>query len=352
MIRVLVDGRMVRGARHGIARYTLSLVEELVHHGGFELVVAAHPDEARSFLDLGAAVAPTRVAFVSVRASLELSKLERAVHPDAVFCPSFVVPLLPRAPLVMTLHDATHLQSPGDYSRAVAAYYRLVTLPAARRAASVLTVSEASSSALRRWTKLDDVQVIPNGVDSRNFHAGGPLDPRIPTGCILYAGGFKPHKRVEMLIDALALLPGVPLALAGAVPQPLRERAWSSGLGGRWLELGLVDDEVLAAAYRAATVFAYPSCSEGFGLPPLEAMACGTAVVCSALSSLPEVVGDAAMLFQGDARELAAALRSVLDDEVRRREMIQRGAARARVFTWQRAGVHLAAVLQRAAGSS
>jgi len=352
MIRVLIDGRCVRGALHGIARYTLALAQQLPRVApDLDLAVLCHPDSAARFADAGVRVAPCAVEFTAPTAALALSRAERQLQPDVFFCPSFMVPLAPRAPLVLTLHDATHLVFPRDYRRSVGLFYRAVTLPAARRAAAVLTVSEFSAHSLRQYAGLDRIEAIHNGVDHSLFVPTGARDPRLGPRTLLYAGGYKPHKRAGLLVEALRQLPAVQLALAGVPPAALIEQAVASGVARRLQVLGDLSDQGLAAAYRAATLFVYPSAHEGFGLPPLEAMACGTPVVCANATSLPEVVADAAALFDGDAGALAAAIHRVLDDDDARRALVERGLLRSRCFTWQGAAIRVAEVLRRAAQS-
>ncbi len=350
MPRVLIDGRAVHGALHGIARYTLALVEELARDQRLSLLVLAHPDAAKTIRRLGAEVIPEPCPFVAPQAPLVLARHERQLRPELWFCPSFVVPLAPRAPLVMTLHDATHLQFPEHYSPLVGLFYRSVTLPTARRAARVLTVSHHSARSLASLAGLTDVTVLPNGVDLQTFKPEGRLDSRLRQPSVLYAGGYKPHKRVELLLDTLESLPDVQLALAGSPPPAMLQRDSARALGQRLTVLGPLDDAELAAAYRSATVFAYPSEHEGFGLPPLEAMACGTPVLCADSSSLPEVVGEAALRFGGDAHTLRQALARMLDDAALRGNLRLAGMRRAATFTWASTAARLADILVEAAG--
>lgn len=350
MIKVLVDARAIHGSLHGIARYSLALITELAQRAAdISLLVICHPDERQLFAQLNVTTLCSRIEFVDPRAPLLLSQLERRVSPDVIFCPSFVVPIAPRVPLVMTLHDATHLRFPHDYSAGVRAFYHSITLPAARRAACVLTVSDFSRRSLFTHAGLDDVKVIYNGVDRSLFRPDGPCDPRLGAGWILYAGGYKAHKRVPLLLDAMPHCPELKLALAGTVPAEILRQARSLGLLSRMKFLGAVDDEALAACYRSAEIFVYPSAHEGFGLPPLEAMACNTNVVCANSSSLPEVVGAAALRFDGGAFQLAKALRQLHTDKNLAAELQAQIPTHLLKFSWKKAGLQLARRLREAA---
>jgi glycosyltransferase involved in cell wall biosynthesis len=160
------------------------------------------------------------------------------------------------------------------------------------------------------------------------------------------------HKNLGRLIGAFALLaaddPDVALVIvghAGLEGDALRRQVADAGLGGRVVFTGWISDAELEGLYRLATVFAYPSLMEGFGIPLLEAMRRGLPVACSNLTSLPEVAGDAAEFFDPyDEGAIATAVRRLLDDEGRRAELVARGRKRADAFTWEDSARRLLAV--------
>lgn len=349
-MHVLIDGRPITDGRHGIGRYTLAVLRHLQEVApDLRATVICTPDSEQLVASFGHATIVTHVGYLSIVGPVVLAAIQRRVRPDVTFFPSFAVPVVPRRPLVVTLHDATHLAFPSDYRLRVRLFYRLLTLPAARAARTVITVSEFSRRSLERATSLRNLVVIPNGVDHATFSPEGIRDERLGVRSILYVGGYKPHKRVDLLVDALSRVPGATLALVGDVPTALIDRARAVGVLDRIDCLGPLGDTGLAAAYRAATIFCYPSIHEGFGLPPLEAMACGTPVVCADSSSIPEVVGDAGVLFRGDAADLAESLNVLLDDNRRRVELRELGLTRARSFDWRSTAERTATVLRAAA---
>jgi glycosyltransferase involved in cell wall biosynthesis len=163
---------------------------------------------------------------------------------------------------------------------------------------------------------------------------------------ILYAGNIKPHKNLDRLITAFGQVKQMPghedvklLIIGDEVNKygSLRRSMEAAGVRQDVRFFGFVPDHTLSALYRMASVFAFPSLYEGFGLPPLEAMACDTPVVTSRISSLPEVVGDAAVLVDPyDVDDIAQALGRVLDDESLRKDLVRRGHDRVRQFSWER----------------
>jgi glycosyltransferase involved in cell wall biosynthesis len=171
----------------------------------------------------------------------------------------------------------------------------------------------------------------------------------------------KPHKNLERLISAFAAarqhggLEDVKLILIGdevSKQGSLRRTMEAAGLRHDVRFFGFVPDRTLACLYRMASAFAFPSLYEGFGLPPLEAMACGAPVVTSRLSSLPEVVGDAALLVDPySVDDIASALRRVILDDALRKELIARGHARARAFSWEQSIERIHAAYLRALGA-
>lgn len=270
---------------------------------------------------------------------------------DVLHCPLPVAPVFGQVPVVVTIHDALALLHPEWFTRANAVHARTWLKRAAGRAAFVHTSSENSRSDLSMLLGVDPerIVVIAPGVDARFTPGAAPArDPYVLT-----VGTLQPRKNVEVAIAAAEEL-GRRLVIAGGrgwrdetlVERVRRSRAHVE-LAGR------VSDDELVGLYRGADAFVFPSLGEGFGLPPLEAMACGTPVLCSDATSLPEVVGDAAILFDPeDPRELARALGAILADPAQRAWLVQAGLRRAAEFSWARCGEQLLALYARASRGS
>jgi glycosyltransferase involved in cell wall biosynthesis len=233
-------------------------------------------------------------------------------------------------------------------------YARASIWMAARTSSRILTVSEASKRDILRFFDVPPgkITVIYNGIDER-FHVQPPEDEMVRVreryqlqgDFVLYVGNVKPHKNLERLLDAFHLvrqdgLEHLKLVVIGdeiSKYTELRRAVHRLNLHKHVRFLGFMPDAMLAVLYRLAAVFVFPSLYEGFGLPPLEAMASGTPVVTSNVSSLPEVVGNAAVLVDPtDAASIADGLRQVLTNPSLAAALAERGLARAAEFSWER----------------
>ncbi len=341
MVKVLLDLRMVRGALHGIARYALELARRLpALEPAYQFVGLTAPDGVPD--DLG----PLTPRIPLVRATAPfLSPLEQAtlptdllrVGPALFHATSFSVPGLWPGRLVATIHDATHLALPERASLARTAYYRLVVAPRARRARALITVSEFSRREIAAHLDLapERLQVIANGVDAA-FHAMGERELEdfrarrgLPPRYFAAIGSPKPHKNLRVLLPIIDSLPAPLVLLAG------RGARRTLGFPEKVIELSPLPDEELVRFYAGACGVLVPSRYEGFGLPALEAMACGAPVVAAAAGAHPEVVGGAGLLVSADD-SLAwrdACLR-LYRDEPLRRDLSARGRERAARFSW------------------
>jgi glycosyltransferase involved in cell wall biosynthesis len=243
---------------------------------------------------------------------------------------------------------------PDAFKRANRVYLRWMARFSARRADQIITISESTRQDVIRWlgARPNKVRAIHCGVEPRfkpmrdearltTFRTARGL----PENFILYLGTIEPRKNLIRLIDAYADLRrrGVtqwPLILAGGRgwhDTPILEHAAQADLGEALQFAGFVPDEEQPLWYNAATLFVYPSEYEGFGLPPLEALACGTPVVASNSSSLPEVVGDAAVLVDPTrSSAIADGIQRVLEDKPLRERLAEAGPEQSKAFTWRR----------------
>jgi glycosyltransferase involved in cell wall biosynthesis len=260
---------------------------------------------------------------------------------------AYALPLALRCPGVVTVHDLSFMRYPELFNRANRMYLSVATRLAVRQAARVVAVSESTKRELVELFGVSPQKVvaIPNGVEP-SFR---PL-PRdeveafrrakgLPERFILHLGTLEPRKNIGLLIRAFARLGGDhALVLAGGrgwLYETIFAEVRALGLEGRVLFPGFVPFEEQPLWYNAAAALAYPSLYEGFGLPPLESMACGTPVVCAETSSLPEVVGDAGLLVGSrDEAGLTLALGRLTEDASLHARLSEAGLARARLFSW------------------
>lgn len=369
-MRVLVDATAIPADRGGVGRYVDELVAALGRQG-VDLVVAVQARDVAgmSARSPGARVVPAarrtlgraaRLAWEQVR----LPGLLRRERADVLLSPHYTMPVRAGVPVVVTLHDATFFSHPQVHSGLKGRFFRTATRVAVRRAAALVVPSAATRDEVLRHVGGDPARfhVAHHGVDTARFHPVPPQEVvrvRAALGLgdrpyVAFLGTLEPRKNVPALVRGwveasrdrsqppallLAGAPGwdeeVDPALA-AVPEHLDAR-----------RLGYLPFEDLAPFLSGAEVVAYPALGEGFGLPVLEAMACGAAVLTTRELSLPEVGGDAVAYCGTDAASIATVLGDLLDDRPRRADLARRGVERAAGFTWDAAAaVHVAAFEQ------
>ena len=256
---------------------------------------------------------------------VRLSRLDGGT--DVLHCPTYYGPLGPRVPTVVTVHDLAVLRHPEAFPRWTRLYVPRAVPRVLRAAHRVIAVSEFTASELEALLRIprEKIEVVPNGVDD----TFAPDGPRADGSYVLAVGTLEPRKNLARAIEAATRI-GVDLRVVGA-------RGWGGvearGANVTWL--GEIDDAELARQYRGALCVVYPSLYEGFGLPVLEAMACGAAVVTSAGGATEEVAADAAVLV--DPLDAAAIAAGMTDAMARRDELRSRGLERARGFSWDEA---------------
>jgi glycosyltransferase involved in cell wall biosynthesis len=257
---------------------------------------------------------------------------------DALHFPlSVMLPPVDRPPAVTSVLDVQHEFFPEFFPRAEVAYRKVVYLRTVRRSRLVITISEHAAGTIRErlavpWTKLRPIHL---GIDHERFRPG----PEEREDFLLYPARPWPHKNHARLFEALELLPGSRLVLTG-YDGPVPDGVES---------LGRVSLDELASLYRRAATLVFPSLYEGFGLPVLEAMARGVPVATSDRASLPEVAGDAALLFDPERpAEIAAAIESLLADPARAERLRAAGRERAARFSWRAAAEATLATYRRA----
>lgn len=290
---------------------------------------------------------------------------------DLAHVPYFASPLFPTVPTVVTVHDLIPLILPAYRGSPLVRLYTRLVAAAARKAEAIITVSQASERDIVRW-----LHIPPERIHVTYEAAGGGFQPvedeaqlaairqkyALPERYLLYLGSFDQRKNLSTLLRAFALLVNkqqqVRLVIAGRLPgrdRPLfpdpRRLVRGLGIEERVIFTGWVPEEDKPALYSGATAFVFPSFYEGFGLPVVEGLACGTPVIASNRSSLPEVVGEGGILVEPtDVEALAEAMEVLLVDDTLRAELRQRALAQAAKFSWKQMALETLAVYRKAVG--
>ncbi len=360
-MRIGVDGRELRiDARTGIGRYVLEVLRA-ASRDGWECVVYG---DRKTRLDVVLPGVTLRVLDVPWTQWWDQVTLPHALGRDRVsvfLSPYYKGPLLASCPVVLTIHDLFFLDYPGQRRPFYRAVMTRVARLYAQRATAIIADSEYSrrSIAERVGVSQAGVSVIPValGAEFKPTPLGEAVRARyaLLPPYILYVGNFRPHKNVPRLIRAYAALPhrlrtGYGLVLAGGDRRHLPslvELARGLGVADRVLFPGLIDDRDLPALYSGCALFVLPSLEEGFGLPALEAMACGAPVAAANRAALPEVVGPAALLFEPeDEGAITKAMMEILSRTDLREDLGRRGLALAREFSPDRTAGAVLALLR------
>jgi glycosyltransferase involved in cell wall biosynthesis len=375
--RVLLDATAIPAERGGVGRYVDNLAAALDANGAALSVVCQHRD-ADIFAKLAprSRVVPLAEELTSRPARLTweqttLPRLARRLPVDVIHSPHYTMPMTAGMPVVVTLHDATFFTDRRLHSGVKGRFFRGWTRTSLKLAAVCVVPSQATANELVRHVlaRPERLVVAHHGVDLARFHV--PTAEQIAAAAtylnladsrwIAVLGTLEPRKNVPALIRAYVRgaggrppeLPVPPLVLAGSPgwDQAIEPAIAAVPSGVVVVRPGHLPVNLLAGFLGGAELVVYPSLGEGFGLPVLEAMACGAAVLTTRRLSLPEVGGDAVAYTDVGAGDIAEALEAVLADEALRSELSARAIARAATFTWRAAAESHQKAYDRAVGT-
>lgn len=355
--RVLVDATAVPADRGGVGRYVDGLLGALADAGADLAIVCQRADAERyGRLDPQARVVagPAAITHRPARLAWEqtgLPLVAQQVEAQVVHSPHYTMPLRSGRPVVVTVHDATFFTEPDLHSSVKGTFFRSATRTALRRAARVIAPSKATRDELVRVLEADatTIDVAYHGVDPRTFHVPTETETaRVQArlglagqSYVAFLGMLEPRKNVPGLIrgwvkacQGRELTPALVLAGGSGWDDTIDATVAEVPSSLRLLRTGYLRYSDLPGYLGGAMVVGYPSHGEGFGLPVLEAMACGAPVLTTNRLSLPEVGGDAVAYTEPDPDSIATNLSALLDDPDRRAALGEAGARRSKEFTW------------------
>jgi len=335
-MRVIIDGRALVPPRSGIGVHTAEIAGRL----DAQALIASHAEISNK---QGIERCQFRVDRAPNGILWQQFVLPRIADADVLWGPHGTIPIALRIPSVVTLHDFSSLTMPGRHRFKTIASFNLFISESLERAERVAAVSTSIANEAMRWFGVprEVIEIIPNGVDE--FFQPGDARGEY----ILFVGTIEPRKGIDDLIAAWHSIPmpRPPLILCG-------EPGWGVHVPAGIEVTGWVDRERLRALYRGARIFVYPSRYEGFGIPPLEAMACGAAVIATRTGAIADYADGAALLVNpGDRDALRAAMLRLLGDAALRADLGARGIERAKQFRWERSAKLMSELLAEAANA-
>jgi glycosyltransferase involved in cell wall biosynthesis len=360
MLHIAFDAsRISVRERTGTERYSYELLAALARidrHNRYWLYTNGLP---AVLPPLGPNMALRSLAMPRLWTHLALGPATALKRPDVLFVPAHVIPLIHPRRCVVTIHDLGYLAFPQAHTRRRRLELDLTTRWSIRAAQQVIAISGATRDALVQHYEADPakITVVYHGLSSSfrpaSAEAIGQMRERygLSERYFAYVGTLQPRKNLERLIEAFAQLADHELQLViagkqGWLSEAIHQKVQALGAGGRVRMIGYVPDAELPALLSGALAFTFPSLYEGFGLPVLEAMACGTPVLTSTTSSLPEVAGAAALLVDPtDTLAIRAALARLSSEAELRHHLRDQGLRRAAQFSWERCAQETLAVL-------
>jgi glycosyltransferase involved in cell wall biosynthesis len=353
MAHIGIDIRKL--ADFGIGTYIRNLLLQLERNdSGHQYTLFHFPGADLDGLPVGMKRTVEKAGLYSLREPFTLGRNARRAKLDLLHCPHYVTPFAPGCQLAVTIHDLIHLLFPEQLpNRAAYLYARFFLKRAAKKAKVIFVDSECTRKDVLAHLPAREERIIVAhlAVDPSINRSVGEAERnetrrrfKLDRPFVLYVGNLKPHKNLETGVDAFARFRSSAgneweFVIAGRdrADEALRRRIESLALGEVVRFVGFVSAQALPALYSAASLFFLPSLYEGFGLPPLEAMAVGTPVVVSNRGALPEVLGDAALLVDPeDVEALAAALERAAGDDALRSALVEKGRRRVREFSWEK----------------
>jgi glycosyltransferase involved in cell wall biosynthesis len=336
-LNVVIDGRPLVGNRTGIGVHTAEIARRLPFDP--PPIIASHaPIENREGIER----CRFRVDRYPLGVLWQQMKLPR-IDADVVWGPHGTLPIVLRKPAVVTLHDFTSITMPGRHELSTILSFNLFIGRSLEKATRIAAVSRAvADEAMRGFgVSAAKIEIVPNGVDE--FFSPGT---EVERDFILFVGTLEPRKGLHDLVEAWSSLPEPRprLVLCG-------DRGWRTRVatlpGIEWT--GFVSRERLRDLYRGALMFVYPSRYEGFGIPPLEALACGAPVIATRTGAIPDYAGDAALLVEpGDGDALRESMLRLSRDRSLRDDLRKRGPERARLYRWDASASTMTALMREA----
>ena len=371
-MRIGVEGRTLQGRRYGVARYLDNLLRELTAidtENDYIVYLSEQiepPDSTSGRLSTRVMKGWPSLAWRHLRLPLAM----RSDGIDLHFSPAYFLPLIKVCPSIVVVHDLTFKVHPEWFARDRRMMFDQIFWREVKKADRILTVSEHSRGDIVRLLGVEESRVtaIPEAADGRFSPVADAvrLDAvrekfGVPEGFVLTVGAIHTRRNLERLVESLALASestGRPLFLLivgtpaeFSPPVDIEGTAARCGMGGRVRHVEYVSEDDLLLLSNACGLFAYPSIYEGFGLPVIEALACGAPVACSNVTSIPEVAGDAAVYFDPlSTEEMASAIALAVTDVTLREELKRAGPERASLFSWRRTAEETLEVFREVAG--
>ncbi len=369
-MRVAFDAHVVGEGESGNETYAVNLLRALVNDpgGNFYQVLTPHPDRLRAIIEL-----PPSATVVRVRPSVSVLRIPVGIpnavrqHRSELLHVSYVAPPVIGCPTVVTIHDLSYLAYPRSLSPRARLMLTVLVPRSVRRAARVIAVSQFTrDDVVRRYGIAEEKISVIHEAAGPAFRVLDDAGSRqLPAGVtepfVLAVGNLEPRKNLERLVEAFAAAarePGVTVKLV-LVGKDKRQAASLArlvdqyGVRDRVVFTGFVTEAELVLLYNRAALFIYPSLYEGFGLPPLEAMACGCPVVASNVTAMPEVLGEAALLVNPTSTHaMAEAMRELLRRDALARDLRSRGLRQVARYSWARAAEQTREVYRNAVAAA